>query len=154
MLPEKSYLPIPYYFSDYQILDDSSIAPVNYSMLSCLPTKSKELLSKVITDRVSFLKNTVDELNDMIAERATLTETLKSDIDENMCQARSELYGLELTDTKRNSLDKLIMDLYKDKRQQEHSHWQDAVELKQELRKAQKELRIAMLDLWMIQFLS
>ena len=51
-------------------------------------------------------------------------------------------------------LEKQVSELYKEKRQQELSQWQDTVKLKHERRKAEKELRSAMLDLWMIQFLS
>ena len=50
--------------------------------------------------------------------------------------------------------EKQISELYKERRHQELSQWQDTVKLKHERRMAEKELQSAMLDLWMIQFLS
>jgi hypothetical protein len=71
------------------------------------------------------------------------------------------IYGLELDmgnqidkSRRRISLEQQIGELYKEKRQGELSHWQDTVMLKRELRKADKELRSASLDLWMMKFLS
>ena len=55
---------------------------------------------------------------------------------------------------RRTLLEKQIADLYKEKRQEQLSHWTDTVMLERELRKAEKEERNAMLDLWMLKFLS
>jgi len=53
---------------------------------------------------------------------------------------------------RRTLLEKQIADLYKEKRQEQLSHWTDTVMLKREL--AEKEQRNAVLDLWMLKFLS
>ena len=73
-----------------------------------------------------------------------------------MCRTQTEIFKLDFMpdSIKRSSLENRIMDLCKEKRDHDLSHWKDAVELKRELRKTEKELRTAMLDLWMIRFLS
>ena len=85
-----------------------------------------------------------------------LRSTLNSDIDGDMCRTQTMLYELDFMPdaARRSSLEKQIIELCKEKRYQKLSHWQDTVMLKHELRKAEKELRTATLDLWMIRFLS
>ncbi len=141
------------YSVGYHPVDGGSVSPVGYSML---PFKSRNVLARVISDRLSLLKKSIDEINSLIQERQKLKESLGSDIDEELCRTQTAIYQLELTSdmVKMSSLEKQISDLYKEKRQQEFSHWQDTVKLKHERRMTEKELRSAMLDLWMIQFLS
>ncbi len=126
-----------------------------------LPGKSKEVLARVISDRVSFLKGTIDELTALIEERQKLKDDLQSNIDDDLCQIQSTIYALEqdmcgiIDKSKRRIwLEKQISELYRERRQQELSQWQDTVKLKHEKREAEKELRSAMLDLWMVRFLS
>jgi len=128
---------------------------------SALPGKSRDVLAQVISDRVSFLKKTTDDLALLIEERQELKSALQSNIDNNLCQIQSTIYALEedmcgVIDKgrRRTWLEKQISELYKERRQQDLLQWQDTVKLKHERRKAEKELRSAMLDLWMIQFLS
>ena len=97
----------------------------------------------------------------LIEERQKLKADLQSNIDEDLCQIQSTIYALEqdmggvIDKSKRRIwLEKQISELYKERRHQELSQWQDTVKLKHERRKAEKELRSAMLDLWMIRFLS
>ena len=123
--------------------------------------KSRDVLSQVISDRVSFLKGTIDELAGLIEERQKLKTDLQSNIDDDLCQIQSTIYTLEqdmcgvIDKSKRRIwLEKQISELYKERRQQDLLQWQDTVKLKHEKRIAEKELRSAMLDLWMIQFLS
>ena len=126
-----------------------------------LPGKSRDVLAQVISDRVSFLKGTIDELASLIEERRKLKANLQSNIDDDLCQIQSTIYALEedmcgVIDKgrRRTWLEKQISELYKERRQQDLLQWQDTVKLKHEKRIAGKELRSATLDLWMIQFLS
>ena len=126
-----------------------------------LPGKSRDVLAQVISDRISFLKGTIDELAALIEERQGLKADLQSNIDDNLCQIQSTIYALEQDmcgvidkGKRRTWLEKQISELYRERRQQELSQWQDTVKLKHERRKAEKELRSVMLDLWMIRFLS
>ena len=126
-----------------------------------LPGKSKDVLAQVISDRVSFLKGTIDELASLIEERQSLKADLQSNIDDDLCQIQNTIYALEQDmcgvidkGRRRTWLEKQISELYKERRQQDLLQWQDTVKLKHERRNAEKELRSAMLDLWMIQFLS
>ena len=126
-----------------------------------LPGKSRDVLDQVISDRVSFLKGTIDELTTLITEREKLKADLQSNIDDDLCQIQSTIYALEedmcgVIDKgrRRTWLEKQISELYKERRQQDLLQWQDTVKLKHEKRIAEKELRSATLDLWMIRFLS
>ena len=126
-----------------------------------LPGKSRDVLTQVISDRVSFLKGTIDDLASLIEERQNLRVDLQANIDDDLCQIQNTIYALEqdmcgvVDKSKRRIwLEKQISELYKERRQQDLSQWQDTVKLKHERRIAEKELRSATLDLWMTQFLS
>ena len=163
-IPDDRYdLPSLIYRIEYQ--PEKAVEPIGTSIdngiLSSLPFRSKEVLSKAISDRVSFLKETTHDLASLIEERQKLRSALQSNIDHNLCQIQSTIYALEQDmcgvidkDRRRTWLEKQISELYKERRQQDLSQWQDTVKLKHERRAAEKELRSAMLDLWMIQFLS
>jgi len=142
------------YSMGYQPITNASLAPnMGYSTL---PLKSRNVLARVISDRVSFLRGSAAEINALMKERLQLKEALECGIDEEMCRIQTNIYELDLMPdmVKRSSLEKQIMELRKEKRSQQLSRWQDTVRLKGELRKVEKELRSAMLDLWMIRFLS
>ena len=126
-----------------------------------LPGRSGDVLSRVISDRVSFLKGTIGDLASLIEERQNLKADLQANIDDDLCQIQSTIYALEQDmcgvidkGRRRTWLEKQISELYKERRQQDLLQWQDTVKLKHEKRIAEKELRSATLDLWMIQFLS
>jgi hypothetical protein len=141
---------------DYVSHRESPVEAANHGFLSSMPVKSREMLFHVISDQVYFLKANIDEINALLEERRSLARLLTDDIDQDMCRIRTEIYQLEHdTDSaERLSLEKQILELLKEKRQQKVSEWQDKVDLKRELRKTKKEFRTAMLDLWMVRFLS
>lgn len=123
--------------------------------------QSKEILSKLLVERLYLVRHEINEIEGQLAERQKLTQILDSELDERLCQVQSVIYWLELDmcnkidkSRRRTSLENQIAQLYKEKRQGKLSHWQDTVKLKTELRKAEKELRSASLDLWMMRFLS
>jgi len=126
-----------------------------------LPVQSRDILSKLLADRLYLIKYEVSEISQQIDDRQRLKESLDSEIDQRVCEVHTVIYDLELDmgglidkSRRRISLEQQIGELYKEKRQGELSNWQDTVMLKRELRKAEKELRSATLDLWMLKFLS
>jgi len=136
---------------------------IPYDFLHSSPIKGKELLAKSISDRISFLKKSIDEIYELLQERYRLKECLNADIDERTCQILTKLYRLghydenpwaNTSNARRISLEQQITELYKERRQQELGHWQDSVMLKKELRNMEKELLSALRDLWMVRFIS
>jgi hypothetical protein len=131
----------------YQPKKDDSIG----SDLS--PAKSRQILAKVISDRISFLQKSIEAINRQIEERQRLKETLNSDIDEKLCETKNVLYELEYLGIKNGrqiSLEELLASLHKEKRHQQLSHWQDTVMLEKELRNLEKEILSAVRDWWMV----
>lgn len=126
-----------------------------------LPVQSRDILSKLLADRIYLIKDEVSEISQQIDDRQRLKQSLDTEIDLRVCEVQTVIYHLELDmgekidkSRRRISLEQQIGELYKEKRQGELSNWQDTVMLKRELRKAEKELRSATLDLWMLKFLS
>lgn len=148
----KKYLQLPSipYSADCQPKKAESITTgIGYSILTSQPIKNREVLAKVIADRVTFLQNAIDEITTQIQERQKLKEFLNSDIDEKLCHNLTKIYELEFWNIptrarRRISLEQQVAELYKEKRQHEVLHWQDTVMLKRELRNAERELRMAL----------
>jgi len=149
------------YFNLYQPKKDETVG-IGYDILS-YPVKSRKLLAKVISDRVSFLRKSIEEISRQIQERQKLKEALNSNIDEELCHTKTALYELDTygnianslnSGKRRISLENMLAALHKEKRHHKLSHWQDTVMLERELRNMEKELHSAMRDLWMVRFLS
>ena len=143
--------------SAYSTIDDN----IESNAIMPLPVQTNEILSKILTDRLYFIKDEINEITRQVEERQELKQSLDSEIDQRVCEVRNIIYLIELDicnkidkSRRRTLLEKQIADLYKEKRQEKHSHWTDTVMLERELRKAEKEERNAMLDLWMIKFLK
>lgn len=147
----------PYTNNHNPVRDSAPGNGIDHSAFGFLPFKSRDVLTKVMSRRVTFLKTSIRELNGLLQERQKLRDSMKSGIDENLCVVQSQLYGLDalanVSPERKSSLEGQIMELYKERRRQELLHFQDTVALKQELRNLEKELRTATLDLWMLQFL-
>ena len=122
--------------------------------ISALNLPCKDLLSKVVSDRISLLYDTIIEVNRHLHARTTLARNIQSHIDESICSTVNLQYELNSDPNSKTSLENQINELHKEKRQQQLSHWKDTVELKREMRNAKKEMRNAMLDLWMITYLN
>ena len=124
-MPEEKEANLSYIVS-YQPVTSIDKSPcVGYG---ALPGKSRNVLTQVISDRVSFLKGTIDDLASLIEERQNLKVDLQVNIDDNLCQIQNTIYALEqdmggvVDKSKRRIwLEKHISDLYKERRQQELS---------------------------------
>lgn len=131
--------------------------PQEYGINS-LPLKSRKVLAEVISGRIQLLRETISEIQTQIVQRQKLRDTMNAEINGNMCRVQNVIYDLDsLPDLNPNTkvpLEGKIMDLFKEKRHLELSHFQDIVMLKRELRRTEKELRCAMIDLWMLRFLK
>lgn len=130
-----------------------SIVDTAISNASNLP-RSMDILSKIVSERIVYLYQDLIEANRVIHERTTLARNIQSQIDDNIINTVNLQNELISDPNLRTSLENQINNLHKEKRQQELSHWRDTVELERDLRKAEKELRTALLDLWMVRFLS
>jgi len=125
---------------------------------AALPFESRDTLARVISDRVHFLKDSIEEINSLLQQRKKLRYELQAEIENNTGRIQNLLFELDSMDnvnqTERCSLEGTIVGLSKERRNLELSHFEHTVMLKRDLRKAERELRTAMLDLWMIRFLS
>ncbi len=135
--------------------------PVKNDKILPIGVKSSDILSRILTDRLYLIRGEISEISHQIDERQRLKKSLDSDIEQKVCDVQNIIYFMELDmcnridkSRRRSLLEQQIGELYKEKRQGELSHWQDTVMLKRELRKTEKELRSATLDLWMVRFLS
>ncbi len=89
-------------------------------------------------DRVRFLKQRIEEANEMIESRKTLHEQVMAEIDADIADKTSMESRLTDIDEKRNlKLD--ISILRKEKRHEQLQFWRDILELKTELRTLSEE---------------
>ena len=131
--------------------------PQEYGINS-LPLKSRKVLAEVISGRIQFLKETISEIKTQVTQRQDLKDKLSYGIDLDICEIRTAVYDLEASvkqdQQDKNPLERQIVELRMEKRRLELSSWQDMITLNRELREAEKELRSALLDLWMLNFVS
>lgn len=114
---------------------------------------SQDILNQVIYSRMAFTRDTINEIYAHLRQRKSLKDALNSEIDEDISRIRDTLFNVEGIPAK-SALERQVTDLTKEKRSHELAHWQDTLCLSKELRLAVKELRTAMLDLWMLRFLT
>lgn len=116
-----SQLPsIPYDVDYLPEKEESTTVGIGYSILTSQPIKNREVLAKVIADRVSFLQTTINEITSQILERQKLKENLNSDIDEKLCQIITKIYELDFWNVvtrarRRISLEEQVAELLKRK---------------------------------------
>lgn len=133
---------------EYHIrVDRSSNAP-------SLPFESRDILSEVVSDRILFLYDSIRETNLQLLQRTELRNDFQQEICKEHVRIQNLLYELENKGKDISSLELRLADLSQEERQQQLSHWRDTVELKRERRNTEKELRSAILDFWLIRFLS
>jgi len=151
---------VRYFVDSEDNYSQSSDSPKNHGIVP-IPVKSKDTLSRILTDRLYLIKGEISEISQQIDERQRLKRSLDSEIEQKVCDVKNIIYFMELDmcnridkSRRRSLLEQQIGELYREKRQGELSCWQDTVILQRELRKAEKELRSATLDLWMVRFLS
>ena len=122
-----------------------------------LPFKSSEILEKVMADRVSFLKKSIDEINLQIVERQCLSDHLKCGIDKNLCRIQTDLYQIDplgkMTLDRCAELESEIIRLYQELRQEKVDKWKDILLLKNQLRDTENELRKAQMVILLLNFL-
>jgi len=135
-------------------MPDNPKYSVNTQSAFNIPFESKDLLSKVASDRISFLTDSLKESNRLLLQRTELRNNFQLEINKDHVRIQNLLNDYENKGKDISSLELRLANLSQEERQQELSHWRDTVELKRELRSTEKELRSAMLDLWMIQFLN
>ncbi len=135
-------------------MPDNPKYSVNTQSAFNLPFESKDLLSKVASDRIDHLTESLKDSNRLLLQRTELKNDFQQEISKDHMRIQNLLFDFENKGKDISSLELSLANLSQEERQQEVSHWRDTVELKRELRNTEKELRSAMLDLWMIQFLK
>lgn len=134
----------------FYLPDDPKYWPCNSAdNTTALPIELNDLLEKVIADRIESTKNNIYALNTHLQRRTGLRDEFQREISEKMLRIQNLLYEKENIRDKNAviSLEGLLIELSKEKRSQDLSHWKDAVELSHVLRKLEKELYSALLDL-------
>ena len=159
-ITEKDKDKVRYFVESEGNYSQSSDSAENHGIVP-IPVKSRDMLSRILTDRLYLIRDEMSEISKQIDERTQLKKSLDSEIEQKVCDVQNIIYFMELDmcnridkSRRRSLLEQQIGELYKEKRQGKLSCWQDTVMLQRELRKAEKELRSATLDLWMVRFLS
>ena len=117
-------------------------------------SSTNDLLSNVISDRIDHLYTSINQSNQLLQKRTELRNNHQLEISKQHVRIQNLLFDFENKGKDISSLEVSLANLSQEQRQQELSHWRDTAELMRELKKSEKELRSAILDLWMIQFLS
>ncbi len=138
-------------FSDY-ILFSPDYAPgiLNLSV-------GKDILTKVTSDRILLCRKEIVDLSSLARERAILNENLQSKTDDCICNTVNLLFeqeSLYRSNPNKCSLSQQLNDLYRAQRQEDLVFWRDRKEIRREIHQAEKQLQSAMIDLWMLRFLS
>jgi hypothetical protein len=91
-------------------------------------------------DRIKFLKERVDEINDMMKSREQIHESMVKDIDEDVKEKTGMLGGItDIVDRRNVKLD--ISVLRKEKRSEIRQYWRDLMELRTEMQELMEQLR-------------
>ncbi len=138
-------------FSDY-ILFSPEYAPGILNL-----SAGKDILTKVTSDRILLCRKELADLSSLARERAILNENLQSKTDDCICNTVNMLFEQEFlyrSNPNKCSLSQQLNDLYRGQRQEDLSFWKDKKEMRREIHQAEKQLQSALLDLWMLNFLS
>jgi len=111
-------------------------------------------MAAVIYSRLSFLKSTITEISGQLKQRDALWHRQSREIDENLCRAQSKAYQFEPDHPAVNNLEQMIIGLHKESRSLELARRRDIVDLRRELRGAERELTTALMEWWMVSFLT
>ena len=140
-------------FSPNYILFSSEYAPGILNL-----SAGKDILTKVTSDRIFLCRKELADLISLARERTILNENLQSKTDDRICTTVNCLLEQESIHKPnpniKCSLGQQLNDLYRVQIQEELSFWNNRREMRREIHQAEKQLNIAMLDLWMIQFLK
>ena len=133
-------------------MPDTQPASIAYhTMQDRYHPSSKGIIHRVVSDRLSFFSNAVEELNRLLEKRHRLEQKTLSRIDQDMCRTQTLLYELDTMPSPspglKVSLEAQLIHLCQERRQQEHSHWTDTANMTQALLRAERELRE---ELWAI----
>ena len=103
------------------------------------------LLNSLFSDRLSLLRNAMDELDSATKEREQLTAKALAELYEEIDKCELKLYTLEqgLNDfEKRRHLERRLFELKREKRRECLLSWRDLVWLRKETRKLQREIDV------------
>lgn len=130
--------------------EDESLEERVSNKKSKKPDKN-ELLEEIITDKVKFFKQILEEIDSQIKDRKFLKETIIKKLDDRMCLLTTKTYETDLwglgnnteMDSRRSALEKEIEALAKQKTEEEQQSWKDIALLRQEHRQFSEQYRNA-----------
>ena len=113
---------------------------------------SDEILKEILTGKVKFLKQLLNEIDTQIRARDSLKETILNKIDNRLCKLKSKTYDIESwgignnknIDSRRSQLEKEIEALVKQKSDEERENWRDVALLRKEHRQFSQQYLNAM----------
>lgn len=114
--------------------------------------KDRNFLKEILTDKISFLKELLDEIDVQIQDRQALKDTIIDKIDRGECYLRTKLYEIDTwdhgknrnIDTRRLQIEKELEALKNQKRDEKRESWRDIARLKKEHRQFFHEYRNAL----------
>jgi len=121
------------------------------------PAKTKAptqggFLTDIITDKISFLRQILNEIDTQINNRETLKDSIVHKIDTGICYLRTKLYEIESwelgrnrnIDSRRSNIEQELEALENQKRDETRQSWRDIALLKKEHRQFFHEYRNAL----------
>ena len=115
-------------------------------------SEDKGFLKEILTDKISFLKQIIDEIDTQIKDREVLKDTIFDKIDRGICYLQTKLYEIESwgigrnrnVDARRSQIEKELEALKNQKRNETRESWRDTALLKKEHREFFHEYRNAL----------
>jgi len=115
-------------------------------------SEDKGFLKEILTDKISFLKQFLSEIDEQIHDRENLKDKILDKIDKGMCYLHTKLYEIETwglgrnknIDTRRTQIEKELEALKSQKRDETRESWRDISLLKKEHREFFHEYRNAL----------
>ena len=104
--------------------------------------KKHDVFADIISDKVKFFKQILDEIDCQIKDRECLKDTIQQKIDLRLCKLKTKIYEVEPwgignnknIDSRRDKLEKEIEVLAKQKSEESRESWRDVALLRKEHR--------------------
>ncbi|MBU2613905.1 hypothetical protein KJ925_05640 [Patescibacteria group bacterium] len=112
----------------------------------------RDVFTDIISDKVKFFKQILDEIDGQIKDRECLKDTIQQKIDLRLCKLKTKIYEVEPwglgnnknIDSRRDKLEKEIEALAKQKSEESRESWRDIALLRKEYRQFSEQYRNAL----------
>ena len=114
--------------------------------------KKHDIFTDIISDKVKFFKQILEEIDCQIKDRECLKDTIQQKIDFRICKLKTKIYEVEPwglgnnknIDSRRDKLEKEIEALAKQKSEESRESWRDIALLRKEHRQFSEQYRNAL----------